>query len=174
MPFKPFDERFEVSNLGRFRSLYIGCRKRRTPHIYKSIGKSRQGYPRVNLRCPGVNPKSGFIHRMVLIAFQGEPPTPGHVCAHLDGTTDNNNIENLQWTTQRENCSHKVLHGTNISGERHSRHKLTKRQVDEIRDIWSKRLLSQSAMARLLGVSQASIHKIVSGENWAERPLFSQ
>lgn len=63
------------------------------------ISFSKNGYPVV---CLGGVPHS--IHRLVLIAFVGEPN--GLICNHKDGNKANNNLENLEWTTYSRNNKH--------------------------------------------------------------------
>ena len=44
------------------------------------------------------------IHRIVAIAFIGEPPTSQHVVDHIDTNRQNNRPENLRWLTKLENA----------------------------------------------------------------------
>jgi hypothetical protein len=57
-----------------------------------------------------LNSKTGYleiasvrIHRIVVTAFQGEPPTKEHVVDHIDTNKQNNRPENLRWVTRLEN-----------------------------------------------------------------------
>ena len=57
------------------------------------------------------NEKNGYmhigierVHRIVAIAFIGEPPTPQHVVDHIDTNRRNNRPENLRWVTKLENA----------------------------------------------------------------------
>ena len=43
------------------------------------------------------------IHRIVALAFHGEPPTKEHVVDHIDTNKQNNRPENLRWVTRFEN-----------------------------------------------------------------------
>lgn len=43
------------------------------------------------------------VHRIVIIAFHGEPPTPQHIVDHIDTNRQNNRPENLRWVTKLEN-----------------------------------------------------------------------
>ena len=43
------------------------------------------------------------VHRIVAIAFLGEPPTKQHVVDHIDTNRQNNRPENLRWLTKLEN-----------------------------------------------------------------------
>ena len=57
------------------------------------------------------NEKTGYmeiaavrIHRIVAVAFHGEPPTSEHVVDHIDTNRRNNRPENLRWLTRLENA----------------------------------------------------------------------
>ena len=43
------------------------------------------------------------VHRIVAVAFIGEPPTAQHVVDHIDTNRQNNRPENLRWVTKLEN-----------------------------------------------------------------------
>lgn len=43
------------------------------------------------------------VHRIVAVAFHGEPPTHEHVVDHRDTNKQNNRPENLRWVTRLEN-----------------------------------------------------------------------
>ena len=43
------------------------------------------------------------VHRIVCVAFHGEPPTDRHVVDHIDTNRANNRPENLRWVTRLEN-----------------------------------------------------------------------
>lgn len=56
------------------------------------------------------NEKTGYmeissvrVHRIVAMAFLGEPPTKEHVVDHIDTNRKNNRPENLRWLTRLEN-----------------------------------------------------------------------
>jgi len=43
------------------------------------------------------------VHRIVATAFNGEPPSKGHVVDHIDTNRRNNRPNNLRWVTRLEN-----------------------------------------------------------------------
>ncbi len=87
---------YKVSNKGR---LYSIKRKRKmNPTI------SKNGYKRVKLYINGKF-KTVFVHRIVAKAFLNNPENYP-VVNHLDENKLNNNVENLQWCTQKQNVNH--------------------------------------------------------------------
>lgn len=89
---------YEVSNLGRVRSL-----RYRKIHIL-SPRRNYNGYLAVNL----TNKKQHKVHRLVAFAFPeicGEW-FPGAEVNHLDENPSNNNAENLRWVTHKENTNY--------------------------------------------------------------------
>lgn len=54
----------------------------------------QKGYPMIS---------SEPVHRIVAIAFLGEPPTNSHVVDHIDTNRQNNRPSNLRWVTRLEN-----------------------------------------------------------------------
>lgn len=75
------------------------------------------------------------VHKLVLLAFKGEKPTPQHQCRHLNGNPLDNRPSNLEWGTASENAQDAIRHGTAVclrKGEKHPRSKLTETQVKEI------------------------------------------
>lgn len=47
-----------------------------------------------------------YVHRLVAVAFIGQPPTKAHQVNHKDLNPLNNNVENLEWCTAQENMDH--------------------------------------------------------------------
>ena len=79
----------------------------------------KDGYLRVGL-CNGLTHRHYHIHTLVLTAFIGPRPQ-GMEAAHRNGLPTDNRVENLMWTTHKQNCAHKVLHGTVRFGDNHPR-----------------------------------------------------
>ena len=74
----------------------IGKRVRKDDNVW-SFGKAniRTGYMEIG---------NERVHRIVAIAFLGNPPTPQHVVDHIDTNRQNNRPENLRWVTKLENA----------------------------------------------------------------------
>lgn len=150
-------DKYEVSNLGRVRSIH---KVHAQPRIMKTW--LINGYEHVPLFLNGKR-KNAKVHRLVLAAFSGPPP-PGYAGAHLNGKRNDNNINNLAWKTYKENEIDKDRHGRRPTGERHYRSKLTQEQVDTIRRMPNGK--GTNDLARAFGVHRTHIRRVRVGEYW--------
>lgn len=103
------------------------------------------------------------VHRLVCEAFYGPPPSSDAQVRHLDGDRANSAPINLDWGTQADNWQDRKGHGGGM-GEAHHATKLDDEAVAEIRSS----ALSQRALARKFGVSQATVSDARLGKTWAE------
>jgi len=96
---KTFEVNYQVSNLGRIRSVF-GNRVRVLKVFPKPkyIGKVVRG-------------KNYYVHTLVLENFVGHRPT-GCEARHKDGDLTNNCVDNLEWGSRSENAHDKKRHGT--------------------------------------------------------------
>ncbi len=123
-----FEGSYEVSNLGRVRSLdrHVTYQKqtgktRSVTKFYKGRllrpGTVKSGHQLVVLGLGNIK-RSKFVHDLVLRAFVGPPP-PETECCHGDGNPANNPLSNLRWGTRLENVADAIKHGTaNFWGHR--------------------------------------------------------
>lgn len=120
---KGFEGWYEVSNLGRVRSvereithkcgkIQINPSKIKIPQLQKS-GK---GYLITQL-FKNSSFKKKYIHRLVAAAFIPNPEEKPQV-NHIDGNTQNNNANNLEWCTQIENNKHAIETGLQVKTKR--------------------------------------------------------
>ena len=86
---------YEVSDLGRVRSLKFGRAKLLKP------GNHGDGYLYVQLRKDGIR-KNTLVHRLVAKAFIPNPQNLETV-NHKDEDKHNNNVLNLEWMTLADN-----------------------------------------------------------------------
>lgn len=114
LPIKGFDFAYEVSNIGRVRSIPrtmsnpAGTNSGVSGRIMKG-GLSRDR-PMVTLRgAPGVAAR--LIHSMVAEAFIGPRPA-GLVVCHGNGDPKDNRLFNLRYDTQFNNMQDAIKHGT--------------------------------------------------------------
>ena len=93
-PVPGYEELYEVSNLGRLKSL-------RGNHIMALSPNSRK-YLGANLSKNG-KAKSIHIHRLVAEVFC-ERPEGKDVVDHINNNKNDNRASNLRWVTQKENA----------------------------------------------------------------------
>lgn len=108
-------------------------------------------------------------HTLVLIAFRGPCPDGMEGC-HLNGNASDNRLSNLQWVTHKENCVHRISHGTQIMGETHPHSQLDNETVIEIKKILAKKKKGfppyQKDIAKRFGVARKVISRISLVETW--------
>lgn len=126
-PVKGYEQFYEVSNLGRVRSLdrtivtqgqrWVGPSKRQVVIRRERRGKllspkvNADGYRAVNLIVDG-KPKTRYVHRLVLEAFVGAPSDAQWQAGHLNGTPGDDRADNLAWVTRSTNMEHRRQHGS--------------------------------------------------------------
>ena len=102
LPVKGYEGIYEVSNLGRVKSL---VRIYRTKEKILKGGINSRGYITVNLVKNKIY-NNYSIHKLVAIAFLNHEPCGMDVVVdHINCDKLDNNVENLQLTTNRYNCS---------------------------------------------------------------------
>lgn len=95
---------YEVSNLGRVRSLH------RKEIIVMAQQISCNGYYRVQLWKDGAM-KYCRVHRLVGFAFLADSYFEGAVIDHVNTIKTDNRAENLRWVTQKENLNNPLNMG---------------------------------------------------------------
>lgn len=119
LPVVGYEGFYEVSNLGRVRSMprtvaYGGSRVGTSATIPGGImaqKKMQHGHMSVYLRRDGRR-KYRTVHQLVLEAFGGPRPHPSWHACHNNGVADDNRLENLRWDTASANLLDRVKHGT--------------------------------------------------------------
>lgn len=146
-PCPGYPGRYEVSNLGRVRSLRF--RSNGGPQIMR-VTPNYAGYLVVTL---GADRKQYRVHVLVLTAFKGPCP-PGQQGCHNDNNRANAALDNLRWDTPAGNAADR----RSYAGEKNPRAKLTDAQRAEI-SIRAKAEL-HTRLAVEFGVSAARIGQI--------------
>lgn len=97
-----YEEVYEISNLGRVKSLKYGKEKILKP------GKTENGYLQVQLWRDG-KIKNFLVHRLVAEAFIPNPEGLPEI-NHIDEVKDNNCVENLEWVSRWYNMHFGTLY----------------------------------------------------------------
>ena len=112
------------------------------------------GYRHVKLS-DGVRRKNGWVHRLVLAAWD-RPRPKGMQCRHLDGDPSNNALSNLRWGTPLQNSDDKRRHGTEGF----------KLSQDDVRAILGDAESTHVELAERFNVSPGMVMRIRQGLKW--------
>lgn len=166
LPVVGWEDLYEVSNLGRVRSLLRQTlRGLRGNRLLKGHLWHEGGYLFVALTRDGRSAPL-YVHTLVLEAFAGLRQDGQEALHGAAGNQVNCWPENLRWGTPVENAADKLRDGTDQRGERCGTHKLTAKQVLEIRQ---RRTAgeAQKSLAAAYGVSRTAIWSCTTGRTWA-------
>lgn len=183
---------YSVSNIGRLRrerqsagaqaGKLLVCRPRNRGYV--QTGLSRNGK---QFLCS--------VHRLVALAFLGEPPEGKTQVNHKNGVKADNRVENLEWASPKDDGAHRVRMGLSASGDRHysrtrpeclarggrngsrkhpervprgERATFAKLTADQVREIRRRSAFGESkaSLAREYGVTDVAVGKIVARVNW--------
>lgn len=160
-PVVGYEGQYEVSNLGRVRSLAREVKngrgvRRLRERILKPRRRNQYGHAGVVL----TGQRHRTVHSLVAEAFIGPRPE-GLEVRHLNGDRTDNRATNLAYGTRSEN--HRDCY---FYGGKHGRGKLTRGQVLEIKE----RLAhgeQQSRIAKCYDVNDGTIHEIRTGKTFS-------
>lgn len=166
LPVVGSDNRYEVSDQGRVRSLYSKTGLRKEP-LLMSNRASGNWYPKISI-CMGDGSKTmRNLHSLVSEAFLGPRPK-GMEVRHLNGQKNDNRLENLVYGTPKENQADKRLHGTQPLGPTHPLSKLSYIKAEAVRELYATGRFGYSDLADVFEVGSGSIRKIISGGTWRD------
>jgi len=168
-----FEGAYQVSNLGRVRSLtrVITSKYKKSNRTRVTIGRTlkcnpgKLGYPMASIR-----DRAEKVHRLVAKAFIPNPDNKPFV-NHKNGIKNDNRVENLEWVTFAENIQHAYDIGLLVrvgkKGVESNLTKLSPKEVIEIRKIWvSGSRPRQIDIANMFGISRRNVAMIVQRKTW--------
>src|SRR6476661_1607705 len=137
-------------------------------------GSITSGYKTLNLH---LNNNNGtiYLHREVAKNFTAKKSPKAKFVIHLNHKKTDNNYRNLKWATQDEVSKHqqkspeKIAY-KKIQNSRTTGLKLTAAKVKVIKDLLNnpKRKLTYKSIADKYKVSEMTLYRIKSGENWGK------
>lgn len=168
LPFPDFSKRYEVSNLGRYRSLrwtFVGSQKKIIRKILKLGYSPKFNYLYASVR-EGRRIKTTGIHVAVARAFvDNADPELNIMVNHKDGDRCNNCASNLEWCTASQNQKHAYETGLRKKpyGSKNGRCLLTE---DEVMQIFNSDENHYFLAARY-DIGRTAIGRIKSGKSWS-------
>lgn len=135
-------------------------------------GSITTGYRSLNLHRPN-NKGTLYIHREIARIFCKKPSSKHQYVIHVNYNKTDNKASNLKWATLSEVSSHqqkspaKVAY-KKVQANRSTGLKLTTAQVSAIKKSIAdpKRKLTYKQLAEKYKVSEMTLYRIKSGENW--------
>lgn len=157
---------YEVSDRGAVRRT-SGPTGGRYPIGTPLRGESVKGYRRAHLRRDGSASRI-MIHRLVLTSFSGVSQDPAQTQVnHKNGKRDDNRLENLEWSTNRENNAHS-WEALGRRGPCGTSIRASHLVESDIVDIRRKHALGEAvlALAAEYRVSGVTVYAIVKRKTW--------
>ncbi len=160
--------RYAVSSSGR-----IASYKKNIQEDGKLLrGSFTTGYRTLNLHRPGEK-GTLYIHREIAKLFLKRPAPSYKYVIHLNHNKLDNNLKNLRWATAEQMIKHQQKSPAKLAYKEKQANltvglKLTSAQVKRIKKILNNpnRNITIKKLAGKYGVSEMTMYRIKSGENW--------
>ncbi|HNP54424.1 MAG TPA: hypothetical protein PKK69_07395 [Ferruginibacter sp.] len=166
---KQLRKKYAVSNQGRAASYSEGI----DVDGKLLTGSLTSGYRTLNLHVENGN-GTIYIHREVAKLFCNKKSPKHKYVIHVNHKKTDNNSKNLKWATLEEVGEHQQSSPQKIAykkrqASRTAGLKLSATQVKTIKDAINnpKRKLTYKKLAEKYGVSEMTLYRIKSGENWS-------
>lgn len=138
-------------------------------------GSLTTGYKTLNLHRPG-NKGTIYLHREIAKLFCKKPTLRYKYVIHVNHNKTDNRSSNLKWATLEEMAAHQQHSPLKIAYKKLQKErsatqkglKLTPTQVKTIKKIIQdpKRSITYKQLAKKYNVSEMTLYRIRSGENW--------
>lgn len=167
-----YDGFYEVSGKGKVRSWRLrngrSSNKTESPRLLKSF-LDKDGYRKYGLSKDGKT-KQYRACRLVAIAFIPNPENKPQV-NHIDGVKDNDSVENLEWSTAKENVNHSIDTGLrthdHMMGAENHMSKLSTDDILDIKNAYRLGCFTHQEISDAYNVSRQHISSIISGKKWS-------
>lgn len=158
-----FENMYEVSNLGRIRSVDRVIDSKRGPLNYKgkliSTPPNTDGYPSFNF-CKAGKKKSARVHQVVAKAFIPNPENYPEV-NHIDEVKSNNNVDNLEWCTRLYNMNY----GTGLKRMKEHPNQIERHENSKVPIIGVR--ISDKKVIRFESIAEADRHGFKRRNLWS-------
>jgi len=165
---KGYEGFYQISNLGRVKSLGGWCGTVKRKPIIRSTSFTHDGYEKVRLIHKGKD-RTVRIHRLVAEAFIPNPYKKDTV-NHIDGNKQNNVVSNLEWINRSEQMIHAYELGLKTSkvGSNNYCSKLTDDDVKKIRKCYIRgsTKFGTVALGKKYGVTNRVIGLVVRNKSY--------
>lgn len=158
------DEKFRISNYGRLSRIRDNKESLFTPYdmhgyFYFKVKKNEKR-----------KFKTYYVHKLVAQHFLEQNEKCSVI--HKDYDKKNNKVSNLKWVTKKEQLSHQYSNPSYKKPEGLTSAKLTENDVRRLKKILNNpnRRTRLKIISKQFGVSQMQLHRIKTGENWADIP----
>ena len=161
VPINGWNGIYEINNKGHVRRL----KGRFCPDAPRLLNpkKNTSGYFQVRLSNNGYF-KAFTLHRLLCLTFKPNPLLLP-VVNHIDGNKLNNDLDNLEWTTYKQNNDHAMYVLGKNRGSARAFAKLNESDIPIIRTLTS-RGFSTRQIGRLFATSGAAISHISTKRSW--------
>ena len=168
-PIKGYEGYYEVSNLGRVKSISRPARitlRNGTPSVRRHIGRILKGCPDQDgyygVYLSKIKARRVKIAKLVALHFV-DNPNNFPVVNHLDGIKTNDIFTNLEWCTFEQNREHAIRTGLiNMKGENNVSVKL---KIDDILYI-RKSGKNAKIISKEFNICEEHARKIIKGRVW--------
>ncbi|MCW3089121.1 MAG: hypothetical protein JWP81_190 [Ferruginibacter sp.] len=167
---KQLRKKYAVSSMGRAASYSSGI----TEDGKVLSGSLTSGYRTLNLHLENGN-GTIYLHREIAKLFCSKPSPRYKYVIHLNHKKEDNHFKNLKWATIEEVGSHQQNSPQKIAYKKRQANrteglKLNVTKVRSIKDAINnpKRKLTYKQMAMKYNVSEMTLYRIKSGENWGQ------
>ena len=137
-------------------------------------GSMTSGYRTINLHIDGQS-TTLYFHREIAKLFLKKSSSKEKFVIHLNYDKADNNFKNLQWASQKKVIEHQQnspdkLAYKEVQRSRTTGMKLNATQVKAIKKVLEnpRRRLTHKQLANKYDVSEMTIYRIKSGENWEQ------
>ncbi|TCK68637.1 HNH endonuclease [Winogradskyella wandonensis] len=165
-----------ISNYGRLVRMVDG-----KPRLFNAYNLN--GYPHIKIKTNEIKIYRGYkkrkmkgyyLHKLVAQNFL-EQGVDKIFVIHKDYNKQNNEVKNLKWATKREKELHQWSNPDFLEAKRNAKRTYAKLSENNVRLI--KKMINDpnrktrlKIIAKRFGVSTMQLHRIKTGENWADIP----